>query len=303
MISVVVPTYNRSSLLKELLHALLGQSLQFNQFEVIIVDDGSTDNTRLIVEEFENKDFNLTYLNQQNKGPAAARNLGANHTIGKYIAFTDDDCIPDFNWLENALQIISHPDINGIQGKTFTDQRKVRPLTHQIDNQKGHPAVPTCNLIVEKNLFDKVGGFDEEFPFPHNEDADFAWRIKKIGNIIFNDKVSVFHPPRKEHFMKLSKRMKILESEFLLYHKSPELYKTNRNSSPWITIYYEVFCINNLKHFKSNFKYFLNPLIMFSGIMLNLIWWYDLIKLYPSFKTADKFYRLKYKKTVEEMPI
>ncbi|WP_020533008.1 glycosyltransferase family 2 protein [Flexithrix dorotheae] len=295
LISVIVPTYNRCSLLCELLNSLLHQSLLSHQFEVIIVDDGSIDDTQKTVKEFQGKMFNLVYLEQTNKGPAAARNHGASQAQGKYIAFTDDDCIPESTWLENAVEAISQPNIDGIQGKTFTDQRKVRPLTHQIDNQKGHPAVPTCNLIVDRKLFLKVGGFDEEFPFPHNEDADFAWRFKEIGNIIFNDKVSVFHPPRKESFLKLSKRMKILESEFLLYHKSPELYKVNRNTSPWKTIYYEVFCINILRHFKSNFKYFFKPLVMISGMLLHLIWWYDLIKLYPKFKVADKFYQLKFK--------
>ncbi|MDW7690500.1 glycosyltransferase [Flammeovirgaceae bacterium SG7u.111] len=281
-ISVIIPTYNRSQLLEQCLKALAGQTLDPLFFEVIVVNDGSTDNTKEIIDLFCYSLPNLIYLEQQNQGPAVARNLGASIAKSNYLAFTDDDCQADSDWLEKSLLLFTN-ELVGIQGKTYTNRVETSPLTHQIDNEKGSYAVPTCNAIYYKPAFWEVGGFDESFPFPHNEDADLAWRISQLGTIRFCPEVCVYHPPRLEHFSKLKKRMKIMESEFLLFYKNPVLYKKYRNASPWHTIYREVFFKHLPIKFLSSLKKISTPVFMFQNFGLILYWWYDLVRLFPRF--------------------
>ena len=85
--------------------------------------------------------------------------------------------------------------------------------------------------------------FDTEFPFPHNEDADLAWRIGQIGRIDFNENMRVYHPPRIDSFVKVARQMKYLKSEFPLFHKNPGLYRQHRSVHPWFTIYVDVFFV------------------------------------------------------------
>ncbi|NTU73273.1 glycosyltransferase [Candidatus Roizmanbacteria bacterium] len=294
VISVIVPTYNRKQLLGELLESLYKQSISKSDYEVIVVSDGSKDGTSEFVRNMQKKHNNLIFIEQENQGPAAARNKGASIAKGTYLAYTDDDCVVSTDWLENIIQIFETKKIVGIQGKTTTYRDQRTPLTHQIDNPNGHPALPTCNAAFRKEAFDLVNGFDCSFPFAHNEDADLAWRMKKIGEISFEPNVHVIHPPRKDSFKKLAKRMRMLKSEFLLFYKDPESYKKYRSSSPWKTIYWEVFIKHQFRNLKSMLRYFFRPQYFFSGIALVFVWWINLVLLYPAYKEADNAYKIQF---------
>ena len=96
MISVVIPTYNRAPELETCLTALAAQTLSPDQFEVLVIDDGSSDSTSSLLETLSSGNpMDLRYFVQPNEGPAAARNAGIEQAKGEWIAFTDDDCIPD----------------------------------------------------------------------------------------------------------------------------------------------------------------------------------------------------------------
>jgi len=99
MISVIIPVYNAEKLIADCLIALLNQNIDFSKYEIIVVDDGSSDNTAKIVEIF--KDVQL--IIQKNRGPAAARNEGVRHAKGDIVVFTDSDCIPNKNWIEQMI--------------------------------------------------------------------------------------------------------------------------------------------------------------------------------------------------------
>jgi glycosyltransferase involved in cell wall biosynthesis len=100
LFSVIVPTFNRADEIKELLDSLSKQTIPHNNFEIIIVDDGSTDNTKEVIESIKSKfDLNIRTLYQNHKGPGEARNLGMKNAKGKYFVFIDSDCIADKNWL------------------------------------------------------------------------------------------------------------------------------------------------------------------------------------------------------------
>jgi glycosyltransferase involved in cell wall biosynthesis len=102
--SVIVATYRRpSQRLRECLTALANQTYPHNLYEVIIVDDGSPISSRELVETFR-CDLRIELLVQSRTGPAAARNNGARHATGEYLAFTDDDCAPAPDWLERLAE-------------------------------------------------------------------------------------------------------------------------------------------------------------------------------------------------------
>ncbi|MEM1135156.1 MAG: glycosyltransferase [Bacteroidota bacterium] len=295
-ISVVIATYNRSELLLELLKSLQHQSLKADTYEVIVVCDGCTDDTLEKLKSQEKEMPSLKWLALPKGNPAKARNAAIEIAKAPIIALTDDDCKVSYSWLKTILEVFEEEDIVGLQGKTITDNALISPLTHQIENLEGHPAVPTCNAAFKTAILRKIGGFDDSFPFAHNEDADLAWRIRSEGVVKFIPDMIVSHPPRKVPFTKMLDRMKILESEFMLFHKDPELYKFWRNDSPWQTIYREVFLKHQLLLFKSRLRYFKKPILMIKGIIISLVWWIDLLIKYPFFIKVDAYYKEKYQR-------
>ena len=279
-ISVIVPTYNRLELLKSQVNALMSQTLAETQYEVLVVNDGSSDGTKEYLDHMQDFYDHLKIFHHQNGGPAKARNTALKHVSGSIVAFTDDDCVVDRNWLETILEQWNE-SIVGLQGATYTDREHVTPLTHQIDNLSGHNSVPTCNAAYLKSALTFIDGFDESFPSPHNEDADVSWRIQQIGKVAFCPEMRVYHPPRKDSFRKVSRRMKIMESEFTLYQKSPALYKKYRDKDPLSHIYGKVFFHHLGYHFLVKIKLWKRPELMLQGMVISMIWWLDLLVKFP----------------------
>lgn len=110
-ISVVICTYNRSQLLKTMLDSLCQQDLESSRFEVIVVDNNSTDDTRQIVEGYRLRLLQMRYILEGKQGLSNARNLGWHEARGAFVAYVDDDCIVPAQWLSKAFEIIdkSHP--------------------------------------------------------------------------------------------------------------------------------------------------------------------------------------------------
>ena len=105
-VSIIIPVFNTGNFLNNCLNSILKQS--FEDFEVICVDDGSTDNSLNILKSYENKDYRIKIFTQNNKGAGAARNLGLKHVNGEYILFADSD-----DWFEdNAFQFLYNQKLN-----------------------------------------------------------------------------------------------------------------------------------------------------------------------------------------------
>ena len=247
-----------------------------------MVNDGSTDETWRYLDQVADFYPQLRVVHQLNGGPAKARNAALRQARGEIIAFTDDDCVADRDWLESILSSWED-DILGLQGATYTDREHVTPLTHQIDNETGHDSIPTCNAAYSRQILLDIRGFDESFPSPHNEDADVSWRVQQLGKVRFCPQMRVYHPPRKDAFRKVACRMKILESEFTLFRKNPGLYQEHRDRSALAHIYGRVFFLNIGYHFLSRIKLWRRPKLMIQGILLTLCWWIDLLGKFPRF--------------------
>lgn len=194
--SVIVPTCHRNDVLAQCLEKLLlnRQNIKADLFEVIVTDDGKNSTAEAMIK----KHFSwVQWIKGTGRGPAANRNNGAKAAAGKWLVFTDDDCLPDISWLEEYnIAIDNHPNVKVFEGKTYANRAKesfneVAPI-----NEKGGN-MPSCNFVILKDAFNALGGFDENFKF-YFEDMDLSYRIKKADiPILFVPNASVCHPWRK----------------------------------------------------------------------------------------------------------
>ena len=166
--SIVIPTYNRGSFIHKVIESLLNQT--YKNFEILVVDDGSTDNTQEIVEQFS--DSRVTYLYKENGERGAARNYGAQKSTGDYINFFDSDDLAYPNHLETAFRLIeqeNHPpvfhlgfDIKDLQGKIVRTPDEIVDINKQLINGN----VLSCNgVFIRKDIVQK---------YPFNEDRELA---------------------------------------------------------------------------------------------------------------------------------
>ena len=194
-VSVVIPTYNRLATLRRTLQALAQQT--HGDYEVIVVDDGSTDGTADVVPvEFPG----VAYMRQANRGPAAARNRGIEAARGEVVAFTDDDCLPPADWLERLAEGLERlPQVVGAGGAQLAPgevrahnrlARYEAYVTRQVYGAADQevvagfecPAGGTNNMAYRRVELDRIGRFDESFPYAAGEDADLKLRLAKAGH-------------------------------------------------------------------------------------------------------------------------
>jgi len=216
-ISVIIPTYNRASLLKECLLSLNRQTYPVNAFDVIIVDDGSTDSTSQLVEQMTAKKlkYKLTFLRKENGGPAKARNLGIQNASGDLIAFTDDDCIVDEYWLEYLSKAFIQIDIAGVGGKVLAKERglfseylEFKRILEPRQSEGKIDFLITANACYRKDVLIAVGGFEEKIKNPGGEDPDLSFKVtqEKGYRLVFEPKAIVYHQFKEsfDSFLRMS---------------------------------------------------------------------------------------------------
>lgn len=253
-VSVIIPTHNRKDLLLRLLDSLLQQTLPPEAYEIIVVCNRVTDGSDEAVKLLSQQHSRVRCINQPDGGPAAARNAGAKAAKGRYLAFTDDDCVASRTWLHALVTTLDCSDAVGVEGRTITDTSRCTPLTHQMESNGTAFVAPTCNVAYRRAAFEEVNGFEEQFPFAHNEDADLAWRIEALGPVRYLPSALVIHPPRPESFRKRLLWVRYFESEFLLWARNPGAYRRYRSRSPWITIYWKILVDSNFQRAKAAVK-------------------------------------------------
>jgi glycosyltransferase involved in cell wall biosynthesis len=199
-VSVVVSTYNRARRLRALLDSLHAQSLDPERFEVVIVDNGSSDDTQEVLAAEEGRGgLNLTVrTHEQNMGPAGGRNTGWRSARGRLIAFTDDDCRVAPQWLEAGVTAWADDPGRIVQGRTEPDPDELAeesPFTRTLRVYTLGPFYQTCNVFYPREMLERVGGFDESaYEQPTGEDADLAWRCIEAGaRPVFAETAQVFH--------------------------------------------------------------------------------------------------------------
>jgi glycosyltransferase involved in cell wall biosynthesis len=217
-ISIVVPTRNRARLLDRLLSSL--RSLQYPRWEVIVVDDGSTDDTRQVAERRRRDGLPLTYLYEPWRKMGAARNLAMSRARGEIFAFTDDDCTVDPQWLQAiAATFERHPQSLGVQGKTVTDHSAMTPFTRQVEQLAGGPPYRTCNIAYRADVVRELG-FDTELI--RGEDVVMGMRVLERGPITFAPDAVVVHPPRPKEWADRGAWRALLQSELHFRQTYPQ---------------------------------------------------------------------------------
>ena len=197
--SVVIPVYNGEKTLKTCLTALENQTVSRNEYEIIVVDDGSTDSSGDLAKAGADH-----YFYQKNQGPAVARNLGAQKACGDIIIFTDSDCEPTENWIEEMIRPFNeNPAIVGLKGAYLTKQKKIMARFVQIEYETRYEFmkkyqyidfIDTYAAAYKKNIFLQFNGFDSEFPIAMTEDTELSYRIAAAGHkMVFNPRAIVYH--------------------------------------------------------------------------------------------------------------
>jgi glycosyltransferase involved in cell wall biosynthesis len=177
-ISVIIPTYNRASLVSQAIDSVLDQTYQ--DLEIIIVDDGSTDNTRELLKPYKNK---IRYIYQENRGGAAARNTGIKNAKGKYIAFLDSDDLWFPDKLEKQVRILDKNDEIGLVYSNCVNINDSGSFNNVLMKSKriqsgnifdalivGKTGCPLQTWLVRRICFNKVGDFDKEFRTSHDRE-------------------------------------------------------------------------------------------------------------------------------------
>ena len=207
--SVIIPVHNRKSELQACLWALAQQDFPLSQFEVIICDDGSTEDFSQVLAEARQRQLQISYVRQPNKGPAAARNLGIKHAKAEIVAMTDSDTLPDAAWLKNLIEALAaDPSAVGVEGRVFANnENEFAPLGEGPENQSGGVYL-TCNMAYRRRVLFEVGGFDETFPFPAYEDVELAARAIQRGKILWQPAAVITHPQRPLTLKTVWKKLK-----------------------------------------------------------------------------------------------
>ena len=231
LFSVIIPTFNRWESLQGTLLSLFRQEFDKSSFEIIVVDDGSSDETDSETKKIMEREPNLRYFRQTNSGPAKARNLGLSQAKGSIMAFIDSDALADKKWLANAKIYFDRQDVFALEGKIITPAgSKIGLFSHYFENPRGG-LYQTCNMFFRKDVLLSVGGFDERFKKEHffREDSDLIFSLAEKGysieRIPFAPDVIASHPPRKESPLSIINRAKRYQWDPLLYKKHPALYK------------------------------------------------------------------------------
>ncbi len=211
-VSVIIPTYNYGEFIGDAIDSVLNQT--YKDYEIIIVDDGSTDNTIEILEEYRDK-ADIRYFYQENKGPAAARNLGVKKSTGKYISFLDADDVYVPEKLEEQVDILNN---NKKVGLVYSDFLYTKKNLHSnyyhyrcksYDNQEKalqhlwrENYINTSTVMTVKDYLLELGLFNEKFRYA--EDYDLWMRLGK------NYKFYCIHKPlvkTRSHKKNLCKKM------------------------------------------------------------------------------------------------
>lgn len=236
LFSVIVPTYHRNESLAKCLDCLSNgvQSLPAAQYEVIVTDDGSqTTAGEMIRDRYPW----VKWVAGPRQGPAANRNHGATYAQGEWLAFTDDDCLPDPQWLEAyAKAIEAEPSILVFEGRIYVDRPR-RTLSETSPTNESGGYLWSCNFAIQRQMFKFLAGFDERFPYAAMEDVDLRLRLTKMGyKFIFIKSASVCHPWRPKGGWRNYQQHQESTLIYLSIH-SEELVNINYQSYLWSTLY------------------------------------------------------------------
>ena len=246
-ISVIVPVFNGEQTIAECIQSLLNIEYPDDRYEIIIVDNNSTDNTKKIVEKYPVK-----LLSETKRGSYAARNAGIRAAKGDIVAFTDSDCIVDKNWLYGIIKKLDDVEVGGVGGKviaynpvTIVERylASISALDPEFAVKGEKPLIVTANAAYKLETLRKVGLFDDSFT--SGGDWDMSWRVFQQGyKIVYEPDAIVYHKHRSDF-------KGLFFQEFKYGYGNVKLYK---------------------KHAEKNHFRFWSYIVMLHSLLLQLPW-------------------------------
>jgi cellulose synthase/poly-beta-1,6-N-acetylglucosamine synthase-like glycosyltransferase len=225
-VSIIIPTFNGASRIGKCLDSLLQQTAGRNA-EILVVNDGSTDNTAAIVEQYAG----VQLISQANSGPAAARNRGASEARGTILLFTDDDCVPMPNWLDAMLEPFANPEVVGSKGAYRTHQKSIAARFVQIEYEDRYRMmsrfadidfVDTYSAAFRRDRFLEISGYDTSFPLACAEDIELSYRMSaRSWKMKFAPRAIVYHTHPDTLGKYLKKKFKFAFWRVLAVRKNP----------------------------------------------------------------------------------
>jgi glycosyltransferase involved in cell wall biosynthesis len=223
--SIIIPANNAEATLEECLQACLAQD--FPEFEVIVVDDGSTDATPRIARE-----YTVHYIRQEQSGPAAARNRGAQAAKSEFLVYTDADCVPETDWLARLFERFDENTV--AVGGTYTNAEAGNLLADFVHEEimMRHATfkdevdfLGSFNVAYRKKAFEGVGGFDESFKAASGEDNDLSYRLAEYGKLRFapEARVAHHHPTRIFPYLRTQRRHGYWRAKLYVKHRDRTL--------------------------------------------------------------------------------
>lgn len=234
-VSVVVCSYNGGRTLEQCLRSLL--SLNYPAYEIIVVDDGSTDDTQAILAGFPE----VQAIHQENRGLSAARNAGFHAANGAIITYTDSDCFADQDWLTQLVAQLLHSGAAAVGGPNLTPEdgwlaacvaaSPGQPV-HVLESDQVAEHIPGCNMAFRREALAAVNGFDAQYRRA-GDDVDVCWRLQQAGYwITFAPGAVVWHHRRQTPRSFLRQQAGYGEAEALLRFKHPDKFN-GRGDGKW----------------------------------------------------------------------
>jgi GT2 family glycosyltransferase len=224
--SIIIPTFNGASRIGNCLDSLVKQTAA-RDVEILVVDDGSTDNTAEVVRGYSS----VRLITQANAGPAAARNRGAQEARGTILLFTDDDCVPMPDWVEAMLRPFSDPEVVGAKGVYRTRQKSLAARFVQIEYEDKYrlmTGLPSIDFIdtysagFRRERFLEMAGYDTSFPVACAEDIELSYRMSARGwKMKFVPAAIVYHTHPDTFSRYLKKKYKFAFWRVLAVLKNP----------------------------------------------------------------------------------
>ena len=230
-VSVIIPVRDQPENLVECLQSLIQLHYPKDRLEILVIDDGSRHSLTEITSPFYVKMIRL----DESQGAAACRNIGAENASGSILAFLDADCIADKDWLREIIPFFRAEGVGAVGGfvagyyrERYLDcyEEVASPLNlgqrliFEVDT-KSTFYVPTCNLLVKRDVFRETGGFQHDLHL--GEDVDFCWRMRNLGyNLLYVPLGRVAHKHRNHLTKMLGRRSEYGTSEAGLYRAHPE---------------------------------------------------------------------------------
>ncbi|MCA9405808.1 MAG: glycosyltransferase [Candidatus Omnitrophica bacterium] len=248
-VSVVIPAFNSAAYIRETINSVLNQS--FKDLEVVVVDDGSKDNTGELLKDYHSK---VRYILKENGGPASARNLGIKEAKGEFIAFLDADDLWMSDKLEKQLERFNGEDI----GLVFSSVQKMDKDNHDLPDYVNRERfegrvfeklfnknfVPTSTVLVRKSCFEEFGVFDEDPELISVEDYDMWLRIASKYKLAHVDEKLVRYRVHENNISKNLARSYFGEIKVLEANKKRFVQKYPQIENAWVPrlakVYYEL---------------------------------------------------------------